>query len=114
MSKRTEPTTHRPAGRVTVHLHGTLAARTGLHAQTCEVEVPGAATLGQVFDLVAQQHGRKFLDVVVDSASVQLQPYVHVLVNSEPVQRLKGLETQVDSGDRVTVMIDVLVGIGGG
>lgn len=97
-----------------MHLYGTLAAQTGVNAQSCEVDAPAAATLGQVFELMAQQYGKKFLDAVVDSPSGQLQPYLHVLVNSEPVHSLKGLDTLVEPRDRIVVMIDILTGMGGG
>lgn len=92
-------------GKIIVHLYGTLANRAGISGSSCEVEAEGKATLREVFELVAQQYGRQFLDIVVDPTTGELQPYLHAVVNSQSVQRLKGLDTQVDSRDHILVHI---------
>lgn len=100
--------------KIIVHLYGALGAQTGVGARSCEVESPDKATLLQVFELIAQRYGKKFLEAVVDPSTGKLQPHLQVIVNSEPVQRLNGLDTLVDSNDRIVVMIDLLSGMGGG
>ncbi len=91
--------------KLTVHMYGTIAAQAGIDAPSCEVDVPGRATLRQVFELIAQLHGQKFLDTVVDASTGQLQPFLHVIVNNQSVQRLNGLDTEVDYRDHILIHI---------
>lgn len=101
-------------GKITVHLYGTLAERAGINTTSCEVDAAGRATLREVFELVAQHYGRQFLDTVVDPTTGELQPYLHAVVNSQSVQRLKGLDTEVDSKDHILIHIFGATRGGGG
>lgn len=92
-------------GKITVHLYGTLANRAGIDTSSCEVDAEGRATLREVFELVAHRYGRQFLDTVVDPTTGELYPHLHAVVNSQSVQRLRGLDTEVDSRDHILVHI---------
>lgn len=98
--------------RLTVHLYGSIAQQSGVNASSCEVDVPGRATLRSVFKLIADRYGQQFLDAVVDPITGELQPFLHVIVNNQSVRTLKGLDTEVDFRDHI--LVHVLAGIGGG
>ncbi len=100
--------------KISVTLYGPLATQTGISTPSCEVDATGKISLRKVFQLIAERHGQQFVDAVIDPSTGELQPHLHVVVNNQLMQRLQGLDTEVDSDDRIVIMIHILSAMSGG
>ena len=75
-------------------------------AKSLEIEVGTGATVEDVLNLVFNTHERR--ERIFDNG--KLRPYIIVMKNGRHIQHLKGLETELNEGDTVSVFPPVAGG----
>ncbi len=93
-----------PSPGVTVHLPGPLGARAGRHPS---VRAGGATVRALIDDLDHQFPG---LRVSLCEETGKLRPFVNIFLEGDNVRDLQGLDTPVEGGATVHVLLSVAGG----
>jgi MoaD family protein len=67
-------------------------------------------TVNTVLKMLAQRHGKRFVEYVHDAKTGEVKGFLQFLVNGKSAATLKGLQTELEDGD----ILAILPPIGGG
>ncbi len=87
-----------------VRVHYTAQLRTALNRTGDELELPSAATVGDLFDSISQLHGEPF-DNLAKCDNGQLHPSLLVCIGDQCIGQDFAVELQ--TGDEVTLLSPV-------
>jgi len=68
-----------------------------------EIELPNAATVERLINLLSERHGRKFTEYVYGEAK-KVRSDLQFLVNGRSTTTLQGFKTKLENGDKVAIL----------
>lgn len=68
-----------------------------------EIELPNAATVEGLLNLLCERHGRKFTEYVYGEAK-KARSHLQFLVNGRSTTTLQGFKTKLENGDEVAIL----------
>jgi sulfur-carrier protein len=73
-----------------------------------KTQIDDVDNVSDLVDILLQKYGAKFKDLLLDNNG-NLRDYLKIMVNSEDIRDLSGLETPLKDGDQV-VMFQTIAG----
>jgi molybdopterin synthase sulfur carrier subunit len=78
--------------------------------ETLEFPEGEKVTVDTVIKMLAQRHGKRFVEYVYDEKTKEVKGFLQFLVNGKSAATLNGLQTELEDGD----VLAILPPVGGG
>jgi len=87
-----------------VMLHTILGIKDVVGQRLTEIEIPDGSTVDDFLKYVKERWGVKLATRLFHPDSVEVLPYVRVMVNGQSIHFLEGMETPLKEGDEVLIL----------
>jgi sulfur-carrier protein len=99
-----------PSVKISVRYFTTLRELVGKKDETIEFSSPEKVTLGNVLNVLSNEHGKRFIEYVYDQKTKETKKFLQFLINGKSSASLGGLQTELKDGD----VVAILPPVGGG
>lgn len=87
-----------------VMLHTILGIKDVVGQRLTEIEIPDGSTLEDFLKYVKERWGVELATRLFHPESVEVLPYVRVMVNGQSINFLEGMETPLKEGDEILIL----------
>ena len=87
-----------------VILHTILGIKDVVGQRLTEIEIPEGSTIKDFLWYVRERWGEELSARLFHPNSVEVLPYVRVMVNGQSINFLEGMETSLKDGDEVLIL----------
>jgi len=87
-----------------VTLHTILGIKDVVGQRLTEIELPEGSTIGACLTYIKERWGVELAARLFNPDSVEVLPYVRVMINGQSINYLQGMETPLKEGDEVLIL----------
>jgi len=87
-----------------VMLHTILGIKDVVGQRLTEIEIPDGSTVDDFLKYVKERWGVELATRLFHPDSMEVLPYVRVMVNGQSINFLEGMETPLKEGDEVLIL----------
>lgn len=87
-----------------VMLHTILGIKDVVGQRLTEIEIPNGSTVDDFLKYVKERWGVELATRLFHPDSMEVLPYVRVMVNGQSINFLEGMETPLKEGDEVLIL----------
>jgi len=87
-----------------VMLHTILGIKDVVGQRLTEIEIPDGSTVDDFLKYVKERWGVELATRLFHPDSMEVLPYVRVMVNGQSIHFLEGMETPLKEGDEVLIL----------
>ena len=87
-----------------VTLHTILGIKDVIGQRLTEIEIPTGSTVGDFLRYIKKRWGDELAARLFHPDSVEVLPYVRIMVNGQTIEFLEGMETPLKEGDEVLIL----------
>ena len=87
-----------------VTLHTILGIKDVVGQRLTEIELPSGSTVGDFLTYIKERWGDELSTRLFHPDSVEVLPYVRIMVNGQTIEFLEGMETHLKDGDEVLIL----------
>ena len=95
---------------ISVKVHTILDLKRIIGKREVDISVPEGCTVRELIDEMVNTWGQELTSHLFNRNSGSLLPYIHLMVNSQDIIFLNGMETVLSDGDEIMIVPPVFGG----